>query len=37
MLNNDEKARKLVLDAKANKSPEEIAELAALVKKEAQP
>jgi hypothetical protein len=36
MLNYDEKARKVVLDAKANKTPAEAAELAALVAKEAQ-
>jgi hypothetical protein len=34
MLSNDEKARKAVLDAKADKSPEEVKELAALVAKE---
>lgn len=37
MLTYDEKQRKAVLEAKANKTPEEVQELAALVKKESQP
>lgn len=37
MLNPNEKTRKNELDAKANKTPEEVKELAALVAKEAQP
>jgi hypothetical protein len=35
MLNYDEKARKAVLEAKADKTPAEVKELAALVAKEA--